>query len=810
MKKRILTGLLALCLLLSLLPAQVLASTEMTSVNVLDQISETYRVTDADTEAELQFSMDIPEDGSAVLVFFSTTCPNSQHFFSQLNQQDWVRDSRIRIYAVDSGGSTEEIRQFRETYAPDIRDSVTWYAVQDGLMTFGCWKACGMTRSTIYPPMVAVLKQTPFGNYFRWIGDRVLDAEGLGQLVVELCNEVPKEDFPQDPDESVDITVSGMVDYDAAQSVAWTANQLRYESNVPQLNWNSTLTELAIEWAAAMPLLDENPYLMEQPNLPDGTTVRDFIFQALPECGDFLYWTTEDSLSGLEIEQKIQNARSYVIQKRFTQLGIGCYKTDDTCFWAVFITQDLNQTDPVSKSGAEFRDYTFRCPWEKLPVITGPLTFRSYLKIGQTGITEVNAKSMNCIRDVSAVLRPDRISEQIYDSQTGKLIATAKIWEDGKITVTGVAPGSGTLEVWAYAEQREPLTHAVTISDGQNDRSYNISTEVVGNGTVSISTDHATENSLVTLSIQPDHRWELESISFQQDSVRTIDPVRFCLALQEDGSYNFRMMAQEANIRVTFRYIRDYPVNVSWTGNGEVSTLANREPGTTGLIGVRPEYGWMVSSMEWDGEPADWYWKDDTLIAFVMPEHPVSLHVSFAEIPAKPHFTDVPAGEWYETAVAWALERGITAGTSATTFSPNASCTRAQVVTFLWRAAGQPEPTSTENPFTDVTPADYFYKPVLWAVENGITAGLNAITFGPNTTCTRGQVVTFLWRTAGKPATVNAQNDFSDVTAADYFYEPVLWAVENNITAGIGNGKFAPSNPCTRGQVVTFLFRAMQ
>ena len=173
-------------------------------------------------------------------------------------------------------------------------------------------------------------------------------------------------------------------------------------------------------------------------------------------------------------------------------------------------------------------------------------------------------------------------------------------------------------------------------------------------------------------------------------------------------------------------------------------------------------------------------------------------------------FSDVLETDYFLEPVLWALERNITAGTSATTFSPDANCTRAQVVTFLWRAAGKPEPTSTDNPFNDVKPEDYFYKPVLWAVENGITAGLNATTFGPSEPCTRGQVVTFLWRAAGKPAAVNALNDFTDVTADDYFYTPVLWAVENNITAGMGNGKFAPSDPCTRGQVVTFLFRAMQ
>ena len=177
-------------------------------------------------------------------------------------------------------------------------------------------------------------------------------------------------------------------------------------------------------------------------------------------------------------------------------------------------------------------------------------------------------------------------------------------------------------------------------------------------------------------------------------------------------------------------------------------------------------------------------------------------------LPGYNPFQDVAQTDYFYAPVLWAVENGITAGLNATTFGPAKDCTRAQVVTFLWRAAGQPEPNSTNNPFTDVAAGDYFYKPVLWAVENGITAGMSATTFGPNATCTRGQVVTFLWRAAGKPEAANAKNDFVDVSSGDYFYAPVLWAVENGITAGTGNGQFSPAKPCTRGQVVTFLYRA--
>ena len=151
---------------------------------------------------------------------------------------------------------------------------------------------------------------------------------------------------------------------------------------------------------------------------------------------------------------------------------------------------------------------------------------------------------------------------------------------------------------------------------------------------------------------------------------------------------------------------------------------------------------------------------------------------------------------------------GITAGTSEGIFEPEASCTRGQVVTFLWRAKGQPEPNTTVCPFTDVHTWDYFYKAVLWAYENGITAGVSATEFGPETTVDRGQVVTFMWRDAGMPG-ASVSNPFVDVANGIYYHDAVLWAYQNGVTSGINATEFGPANPCTRGQVVTFLYRAI-
>ena len=170
-------------------------------------------------------------------------------------------------------------------------------------------------------------------------------------------------------------------------------------------------------------------------------------------------------------------------------------------------------------------------------------------------------------------------------------------------------------------------------------------------------------------------------------------------------------------------------------------------------------------------------------------------------------FTDVPGNAYYADAVAWAVAQEVTNGTSATTFGPDKTCTRGQVVTFLWRAKGCPEPTSTENPFTDVSENDYYYKAVLWAKETGVTSGTSATKFSPGKGCTRGQVVTFLWRAEGEPEPSSTANPFTDVPAGQYYTKAVLWAVENGITNGTGATSFSPDKTCTRGQIVTFLYR---
>ena len=172
-------------------------------------------------------------------------------------------------------------------------------------------------------------------------------------------------------------------------------------------------------------------------------------------------------------------------------------------------------------------------------------------------------------------------------------------------------------------------------------------------------------------------------------------------------------------------------------------------------------------------------------------------------------FTDVPAGAYYEEAVGWAVEKGITKGTSDSTFTPDGVCTRAQAVTFLWRAAGSPAAKASALPFADVKAGSYYDDAVRWAVENGVTVGTSATTFSPNATCSRAQIVTFLWRAQKSPAAGSA-NPFDDVAGSAYYADAVQWAVQKDITKGTGATAFSPDANCIRAQIVTFLYRSMK
>ena len=261
--------------------------------------------------------------------------------------------------------------------------------------------------------------------------------------------------------------------------------------------------------------------------------------------------------------------------------------------------------------------------------------------------------------------------------------------------------------------------------------------------------------------------------------------------------------------------VSGYAVSVTTPKNGKVSVdPRNAAKGAAVTVTVTPDSGYEMDKLtvtDASGKTISTTDKGNGKFTFTMPNGKVSVSATFKQTTVTPPstgFVDVPASAYYADAVKWAVEKGITTGTSATTFSPEASCTRAQMVTFLWRAAGSPAPKATTTAFTDLDKSAYYYDAVLWAVEQGITTGTSATTFSPNATVTRGQTVTFLYRFAGQPA-VSGSSSFTDVNSSDYYAAAVQWAKEQGITSGTSDTTFSPTNDCTRGQIVTFLYRQL-
>ena len=348
-----------------------------------------------------------------------------------------------------------------------------------------------------------------------------------------------------------------------------------------------------------------------------------------------------------------------------------------------------------------------------------------------------------------------------------------------------------------------------------------------GGGTVTDLTSQTAKTYTVTLKFANDGETADQVLTVAENGIVILPTPtrsgRYAFRYWTDGTNTYNAgdaytVTGNATLTAVWRYTgssssgttSSYPVSVPRFDNGSVSvTPGSASKGTTVTLTVKPDEGYALDKItvtDKDGNRLSLSDKGDGKYTFTMPGSKVSVDASFSKIAASVSFRDVNQSDYYYDAVQWAVEKGITEGTSATTFSPGASCTRAQMVTFLYRAAGSPAPKSTVNPFTDVSANDYYYNAVLWAVENGITTGVSADRFAPGATVSRAQTVTFLYRANGSPAANGAS--FSDVAADEYYANAVAWAVRSGITTGTGNGKFSPNADCTRGQIVTLLYRA--
>ena len=351
---------------------------------------------------------------------------------------------------------------------------------------------------------------------------------------------------------------------------------------------------------------------------------------------------------------------------------------------------------------------------------------------------------------------------------------------------------------------------AIFEEDAPAPTEFTIAVKTDGNGTASASHTKAVVGTEITLTATPNTGYHFKEWQVMSGGV-TIKDDKFTMP--------------SANVEVRAIFEEDAPASTEYTitfdGNGgmpSVGSMTTTNQKLTSLPSAsrRGSYsfdGWYTEKSGGTKVTTDTVFHANTIVyahwtyigGYTPPVRPRPAE----DVPAKyPGFVDVPSGSYFYEAVMWAVENGVTTGVSASRFDPNGVCTRAQAVTFLWRIAGSPAPRLRTMPFTDVPAGSYYYDAVLWAVENGITEGTSDTTFSPNDTCSRAQIVTFLWRSQKSPAAGTA-NPFTDVKSTAYYTNAILWAVRENITKGTTNTTFSPDANCTRAQIVTFIWRAL-
>ena len=348
-------------------------------------------------------------------------------------------------------------------------------------------------------------------------------------------------------------------------------------------------------------------------------------------------------------------------------------------------------------------------------------------------------------------------------------------------------------------------------------KGYKVEIEQPEDGKVETDNDYPAPGDDVTVTVTPDEGKKVADVIVKDENGNEIPVTK-----NEDGSYTYEQPAGDVTVEVTFKdipssdddddYEPTYRPSIEKTEGGD-TTVSNKNPtkGDKVTITTEPDKGYVVGKItitDKNGKPVAVIDNGDGTFTYVQPSGKVTIEVEY--VPAISGFTDVAEESYYYDAVNWAAANGITSGISATTFGPDNACTRAQMATFLWRAAGSPEPKGNSNPFTDVTADAYYAKAVQWAVEQGITAGTSATTFSPNGVCTRAQMATFIYRCeqtngGGFAGAWMFLLPFTD--APEWAYEPIAWCYKEGITSGTSATTFGPDDPCTRAQMVTFLYR---
>ena len=401
------------------------------------------------------------------------------------------------------------------------------------------------------------------------------------------------------------------------------------------------------------------------------------------------------------------------------------------------------------------------------------------------------------------------LSYRLLNANNEEITAEAARNTPGTYTVV---PAATLKSGWDERYSLNRVNGTLTVDD-KVEELFTVTVKTDGNGTASASHAKAVAGTEITLTATPNKGYHFKVWQVISGDV-TITNDKF---LMPNGNVEVKAIFEKNTSTGggTGTGATTYPITVKSAKNGDV-TASHRSAakGVTVTLTVDPDKGYLLDTLTvLDGNDKERKLTDkgDGKFTFTMPADKVTVEASFKEeFPDLPNpFSDLAPSDFCYDAVMWAVGRDITGGIGNYTFGPNLPCTRAQAVTFLWRAAGSPEPETRAMPFTDVPVGSYYYNAVLWAVENGITEGTSDTMFSPDATCSRAQIVTFLWRAGGSPA-ASGNSAFTDVASDAYYAAAVIWAEKNDITGGIGGGLFGSNNDCTRGQIVTFLYRSVK
>ena len=482
---------------------------------------------------------------------------------------------------------------------------------------------------------------------------------------------------------------------------------------------------------------------------------------------------------------------------------------------------DFIYASKMNITAASNENWTITISSKNYTDITATLTFHPTDKLVQDGFKFENCSVTKTYGDADFTLTTTDKAEGSTVTYESSKPAVATVDSTGKVTIKGAGTAVITARASATAEYDEAAaTCNLTVGKKTVTVKAKDQTAYVGDKAPVLGTDSYTVSGLVgeeKLTTQPTVKYvDADGKEIAPDMTKTGEVKISASGAVASGNYTIRY--EDGKLTVSTRpssggsHASSYTVSVDKTENGAITVSPkSASKGDTVTITVKPDSGYQLDDLtvtDKNGKELKLTDKGNGKYNFTMPASRVEINVAFVKEVETSPFSDVSTSAYYYEAVKWAQEKGITGGVGNGLFGPNQPCTRAQIVTFLWRAAGSPAPKDMSS-FADV-PADAFYaKAVAWAVENGITSGTSDGKFSPDATCTRAQSVTFLYRASGAPA-VSGSAAFSDVVADAYYASAVKWAEKSGITGGIGGGLFGSDNNCTRAQIVTFLFRAYQ